>query len=158
SDDGRPMMRSGGTYTFDMNLTSGPITPDVDFRWWTPNPLDLIELDAIRWDDGTYDGVPPYPQADAVVEADSVRRLPLRRIVAVLRQSLAGNASDGNLVSSVKDAVTKLPDSEPDQLGAARVAMQNTKAAVVDDLVRYESGMVTGAAPTQWVTDLIRRY
>src|SRR5262249_44350665 len=102
SDDGRPMMRPGGTFTFVMNLTSGPVTPDVDFRWWTPPPLDLIELDAIRWDDGTYDGAPPFPQADAAVEANSGRRLQLRRIVSTLKQCLADGASGGNLLSSVK--------------------------------------------------------
>jgi len=64
---------------------SGSLAQDGDLRWWTPTPLDLIELDAVRWEDGTYDGTPPFPEADPAVEANSGRRLQLQRIVSRLK-------------------------------------------------------------------------
>ena len=63
-----------------------------------------------------------------------------------------------DLVGSVKKALSTLHDSEPDQVPGARIAMHHTKAAVVADVVQCESGMVADVLPTQWLSDLIRRY
>jgi hypothetical protein len=38
---------------------------------------------------GTYDGVPPFPHVDAVIERDSGLRVQLRRIMDALREGLA---------------------------------------------------------------------
>jgi hypothetical protein len=158
SDDGRPMMPPGGSYTFDVNLTSIMIGDIVDPQAWAPVPLDVIDLDAIRWDDGTYDGTPRYPQIDAVVEGDSGRRLQLRRIIDRVKRCLADQATGPDLIASVKEAVSTLPDSEPDQVPSARSAMERTKATVVADLLRYDSTQHADVAAADWLTELVRRY
>lgn len=71
---GRPMMTPGATYTFDLNLTSGDASTVTVPGTWSPRTLDVIEIDAVRWEDGSYDGAPPYPQIDPLIEEDAGRR------------------------------------------------------------------------------------
>ena len=89
TDDGRPLMPPGATYTFVMNVTAD-VAPDVAMPGtWTPRPLDVIEFDSVRWADGTHHGTPEFPQLGPLVEARAGRTLQLRRIVDALRQALA---------------------------------------------------------------------
>ena len=145
TDDGRPMMMPGSLYSFDINLVTGPAT---DSATWSPSPLDLIELDSIRWDDGTYDGVPPFPLVDAAIEADSGRRLQLRR---VLEQFQLATAPD-----LLRARIESLPDAEPDQLPAAQRAMRDIKAAVLNDLMRFRERSPQDTR--EWLNTIRRRY
>src|ERR687887_1428281 len=81
TDDGRPMMQPGGSYTFDINLTSGVANELTVPGTWTPRAIDVVEFDSVRWDDGTHDGRPRFPQVEAIIERDSGRRVQLRRII-----------------------------------------------------------------------------
>ena len=105
---------------------------------WSPRPIDLIEFDSVRWDDGTYTGKPPFPHADALIEGQSGQRLQLRRIVEVLRRTLAGPDSGLELLASARTGIDALADAEPDQLDAAKLAMQSIKAVVQADIARFE--------------------
>jgi hypothetical protein len=130
TDDGRPMMQPGGSYTFDINLTSGVANELTVPGTWTPRALDVIEFDSVRWDDGTNDGRPPFPQVEALIERDSGRRLQLRRIVDALRAVLAEPSAGADLLAATKARIARLPDADPDQLLAAKPAMRSTKATI----------------------------
>jgi len=161
ADDGRPMMKPGGSYTFDMNLTSGGANGFTTPGTWTPRPIDLIEFDSVRWDDGTYDGNPPFPHVDALIESESGRRLQLRRIIDALRRTLAEPSSGLELLVSARKRIDALTDAEPDQLDAAKLAMRSTKAVVRADIARFErdqSTQPTTSAVVEWLTSLLRRY
>jgi hypothetical protein len=161
ADDGRPMMQPGASYTFDMNLTSGGVNGFTAAGTWTPRPIDLIEFDSVRWDDGTYDGNPPFPHVDAIIESDSGRRLQLRRIIEALKRTLAEPGSGPELLASARDRIDALTDAEADQLDAAKVAMRSTKAVVRADISRFDRNQSTRQstrAVIEWLTVLLRRY
>jgi hypothetical protein len=160
SDNGRPMMQPGASYTFDMNLTSGGENGFTAPGTWRPRPIDVIEFDSVRWDDGTYTGTPPFPHVDAVIEGESGQRLQLRRIIDELRRTLAGPSAGPGLLAAARNRIDALTDAEPDQLDAAKRAMRSTKAVVRADIARFERDQATrsGSAVTEWLTSLLRRY
>jgi len=160
TDDGRPMMQPGASYTFDMNLTSGGQNGFITPGTWTPRAIDLIELESVRWDDGTHTGQPPFPQVEAVIESESGQRLQLRRIVDELRRTLAGPGTGLELLASARTRIDALADAEPDQLDAAKQAMRRTKAVIRADIARFERDYSTrpASAVTEWLTSLLRRY
>jgi hypothetical protein len=160
TDDGRPLMAPGGSCTIDLNLASGLGSEIMAPGTWTPRPIDLIEFDSVRWDDGTHDGRPPFPQIESLVERDSGRRLQLRRIVDALRAVLADSSAGGDLLGSAQASIDRLPDAEPDQLEAAKLAMRTTKAAVRDDLLRLPESRSrrAGDAVRDALTSLLNRY
>lgn len=51
--DGQPLIPPGGTYSFVMPAASGS-QPTAD--GWAPTSHDLIEIEAVLWDDGTFEG------------------------------------------------------------------------------------------------------
>lgn len=160
SDDGRPMMGPGGSYTFDLNLTSGAGAAGLAPGTWTPRPIDMIEFDSVRWDDGTYDGTPPFSRIDAIIESDSGRRLQLRRIIDALQAGLAGASPTGDVLALARLRIDRLPEAELDQLPEARKAMAATKATVQADLVRFASkqGPMSNDAAAKWLTAMRTRY
>jgi hypothetical protein len=159
SDDGRPLMTLGGSYTFDMNLTSGP-GGDAPPGAWSPRPIDVVEIESVRWADGSHDGTPPFPQIESFVEAQSGRRLQLRRIIEALRAALMGPRSGVELLAAVRSRINLLPDAEGDQLQEAQIAMRRMKAIVVSDIVRFEQSPLAMSNPSvrEWVTSLLQRY
>jgi hypothetical protein len=161
TDDGRPMMQPGATYSFDLNLTSGGVNGFTTPGTWTPRPIDLIEIDSVRWDDGTYDGTPPFPRVDPVIEAESGQRLQMRRIVDVLRQTIASPGSDRELLASARDRLDALTEAEADQLDRAKLAMRSIKAVARDDVARFtrdQAAQLPAGAVREWLTALLRRY
>jgi hypothetical protein len=159
--DGRPMMQPGASYTFDLNLTSGGANEFTTPATWAPRSIDLIEFDSVRWDDGTYDGNPPFPQIDVIIERDSGRRLQMRRIIDALRRVLAEPGSGLELLASAKAGIDALTDAEADQLDAAKLAMRGTKAAARMDIARFErdqSTQLSTKAVIEWLTSLLGRY
>jgi hypothetical protein len=160
SEDGRPMMQPGGTYTFDMNLTSGGAHESMVPGTWSPRPIDLIEFGSVRWDDGTYTGTPPFPHVDVQIERDSGQRLQLRRIIDALTRTLAGPGAGLSLLATARESIGALADAEPDQLDAAKAAMRGTKAVAIADLARFERDHSTRPASEvrKWLTSLLGRY
>jgi len=143
-----------------MNLTSGVANEFTPAGIWTPREIDLIELDSVRWDDGTYEGRPQFPHLDALIESNSGGRLQLRRIVDALRAVLANRGGGLDLLASATAAIDRLPEAESDQLKAASLAMQSTKATVRADIVRFAENRSTPAddAVREWLTSLLNRY
>src|SRR6266850_3449518 len=159
ADDGRPVMTSGGSYTFDMNLTSGP-GGDALPATWSPQPIDVVEIQSVRWADGSHDGTPPFPQIESLVEGESGRRLQLRRVIEALRNALMGPQSGIELLAAVRSRINVLPDAEDDQLQEAQIAMRRMKAIVVSDMVHFEQSPLAMSNPSvrDWVTSLLQRY
>jgi hypothetical protein len=161
SDDGRPMMQPGASYSFDMNLTSGGANEFTAPGTWSPRPIDLIDFDSVRWDDGTYDGKPLFPNADPAIESESGQRLQLRRIIDAIRTTLAGPASGPELLAAAQQGIDALIDAEPDQLTSAKLAMQGTKAAAIADIERFARDPATANDTTtvvKWLTAMLKRY
>jgi hypothetical protein len=158
TDDGRALIHPGDSFTFDLHLTSdtgsdAPGTP------WTIRPIDLVEFDSVRWDDDTYDGPPLFPQAEAVVDSDSGRRLQLRRVIETLRSVLAESSSRMDPLSTAIQRIDRLTDAEPDQLPAARLAMRSTKRTIRADLTwLLENGSTPIDDARKRMTSLLRRY
>jgi len=134
TDDGRALMQPGESFAFNLYLTSQAAADSTAPGGWTPRPIDLIEFDAVRWDDGTYEGVPPFPHVDAVVDSESGRRLQLRRIIDTLRAVLDEPSAKTDPLVTASEKIDRLPDAEPDQLAAAKLAMRSTKRTVRADL------------------------
>jgi hypothetical protein len=160
ADDGRPVMQPGALYTFDLNLTSGRAHELTTSGTWSPRPIDVIEFDSVRWDDGTYTGKPPFPHADALIEGRSGQRLQLRRIVEVLTRTLANGDSGLELLASARTAIDALADAEPDQLDAPKLAMRRTKEVAQADLARFERDQPpqSMSAVRMWLTLQLGRY
>jgi hypothetical protein len=159
TDDGRPLMKPGESYTFDINITSGP-GHDLPPETWSPQPLDIVDIEAVRWADGTLDGASPYPQLDARVEAQSGQRLQLRRIVDALRAAVAERSAGAELLAALERRVDALADGDEDQLRGAKEAMRETKAVLVSDIARFRRSpsVRSDAAVRQWLTGLLARY
>jgi len=144
-----------------MNFTSGGANQFTTPGTRTPRPIDLIEFDSVRWDDGTYDGNPPFPHVDALIESESGQHLQLRRIIDALRRTLAERSSGLELLVSARNRIDALTDAEPDQLDAAKLAMRSAKAVVRGDIARFERDQSTQpptSAVVEWLTSLLRRY
>jgi len=160
-ESGRAMMKPGGTYTFDVNLTSGTASGTTTPGTWSPRPLDVIEIDAVRWEDATYDGVPPYPKSDAAIEANAGNRVQLERIIEAFRQTLNAPGPANDRLAALRARMDALPAAEPDQLAGARQAMRAMKAAAVADVRQFERD--THAFPgsnafNDWLTYTLKRY
>ena len=137
TDDGRPLMQPGATYTFAMNVTGGGPRDVSANGALTPRPIDVIELDSVRWADGTHHGTPPFPpQRESLIESRTGRKLQLQRIVDALRQTLAEPGSGPERLAAATSRIGSLPDAEPDQLEAAKAAMRTARAAALADLAR----------------------
>jgi hypothetical protein len=152
--EGRPAMIPGGTFTFDVNLTSGRKT---ETGLLEPTPLDVIEIDSVRWDDGTVDGVPVMPSA--VIASDAGRRTQLTRVTTILRNAIH-DGRDADLLARIKSEIAALPDYDEAQLADARTAMRAAKAAALDDVRRFERDRSIGHAPDvmSWLTATLDRY
>ena len=159
TDDGRPLMKPGESYTFDMNITSGG-GRDLPPETWSPQPIDIVDIDAVRWADGRLDGVSPYPQLDAHVEAQSGQRLQLRRSVDALRAAVAEPTAGAELLAALETRIGALPDADEDQLAGAQRAMRDTKAALVSDIARFKHSPASRSdtAVRPWLTALLARY
>ena len=137
TDDGRPLMQPGATYTFAMNVRTGVAGDVTASGTVTPRPIDVIEIDSVRWADGTHHGTPPFPpHGESLIESRAGRTLQLRRIVDALRQTLDERGSGTELLAAATNRIGALPDAEPDQLDAAKAAMRMARAAALADLAR----------------------
>jgi hypothetical protein len=159
TDDGRPLMRPGATFTFDLAVTSDAGNDSAASGAWSPRPLDLIEFDSVRWEDGTYEGVPRFPQVDPAIDRESGTRLQLRRVIETLRAVLAESRSRSGLAMTAWQRIDALPDAEPDQLAAAKLAMLNTKRTVRADLTWLaEHGSTRSDDVRTQLASLLGRY
>ena len=153
NEAGRALMTPGATHTFDLNLTSGGASQITPPGTWTPQPIDVIEIEAIRGEDGTHDGVPKFPGIEPAIASDSGRRVQLQRIVAILRDASPS-------LPVLRARIGALPDAEPDQLAEAQAAMRMTKAAILADIKRFEDSPTSrdSSNSTKWLAATLARY
>jgi hypothetical protein len=136
---GRPAVTPGGSYTFTVPIgAGGTFNEPLPANGVSPLPLDVIEIDFIRWEDGTTDGTLPYPKAGAALPADAGQALQLERIIAIFELAQRQRGGWLEILVDLGARLSALPDSEPSQLEAARDSMLFTKAAVLADVRRYE--------------------
>jgi hypothetical protein len=147
--EGRPAMTPQGSYTFDINLTGGGVTCG-------PLPVDIIQIDAVLWDDGTADGT--LPAGSVAIASDAGRRLQLTRINQILKNALK-DIGVGTL-ARIRTDIDALADPDVEQLPAARQSMRRAKAGALDDLTLFERGqpILNQAAIESWVRSTIERY
>lgn len=160
AENGRPLLTPGGSYTFDLNLTSGGANPVMPAGTWSPRPLDMIELESIRWEDGHHDGRPPFPSVEPVIEADGGRRLQITRLMDAFRDTMKQPGSGNELLAALKARIAALPDADADQLMGAQAAMRAVKAAALGDLQRFGSSPSRFAthAVEEWLALMLKRY
>jgi hypothetical protein len=153
--EGHPAMTPGQTFTFEVKLTSGKKT---DSGLWAPTPIDVLDIDSVRWDDNTVDG-PSIPPS-GFIASDAGARLQFTRINAILRRAIDRMADGTDTLARVKAQIAVLPDHDEGQLPAAQNSMRGVKTAVLAELTRFEQDRSTShdrADITRWVQDLIDR-
>jgi hypothetical protein len=159
-ENGAPLMTAGGSYTLVINLTSGSANLSTPSASWSPRPLDVIEIDSVRWADGTHSGQPPYPAIERVIERDGGLRMQITRVIDAFRETSQRPGSGAELMAALKQRVAALPDAEPNQLAAAQAAMRGFKAAVLGDIARFESGTQRSGVKNvrEWLALTLERY
>jgi hypothetical protein len=154
--EGRPAMTPGGSYTFDIPLTSGRKTDDGA---WAPAPLDVIEIDSVFWEDGSIDGAPNV--VSARIPSESGQRLQLTRVTEILRHAIKEVDADTGLLARIRMEIQALSDREEGQLPDAQTGMRLAKTAALADVARFERDRSTAddsAAVRRWLTSTIDRY
>ena len=128
---GRPLMTPAGRYTFDLRLKGGVgVAPPV--------PFDLIEIDAVLWDDGTLVGIDPSDVLRRST-AEAGQRLQVARVLEVLRAALDDKGQNPlELLARVRADLEALPDADDERLTLTQVNMRETKAFVLGELRRFE--------------------
>lgn len=159
-ENGRPLLTPGGSYDLDINLTSGGADPSTPPSTWKPRGLDTIEIESIRWEDGSYDGASPYPASEAAIERDGGVRPQLTRVIAAYRDTLKMPGNSVELIRALKQRIAALPENNPQQLAGAQAAMRGVKAAVLGDIIRFENGAHPwGLADVrEWLKLTLERY
>jgi len=82
--DGSAVIEPGDTFVFTAPGSSGSTASDAG---WAPSSIDTIELTAVLWDDGTFEGEPG--EVEAALLSYIGRRAQLDRVVAMM-QRVAG--------------------------------------------------------------------
>jgi hypothetical protein len=156
--EGRPAMEPGGSFSFDLNLTSGTLSgPGL----WSPTPLDVIEINSVLWDDGTIVGDMAFAAARRAIPHDAGRRFELRRAVDVLRAAESETGAPDEILARLRTAFQALPIVDDTRLIAAQGSMRNTRAMVLDDLrwfEQYRLAVGDTINVRRWIQYTIKRY
>jgi hypothetical protein len=79
--DGSAVIEPGDTFVFTAPGSSGSTASDAG---WAPPSIDTIELTAVLWDDGTFEGEPG--EVEAALLSYIGRRAQLDRVVAMMQR------------------------------------------------------------------------
>ncbi len=152
---GRPAMAPGESHTFVLTINGGNGDPS---RPWSPEPIDVIEIDSVLWEDGTQVGQHGFP-LNFGIAADGGRRLQLQRAIRVLQsvEKSSGNAT--SLLVAIRRGFEDIPEPDDTRLEAGRRAMAATKNVLLTDLDRFERSAPRDASEVQqWIRVAIQRY
>ena len=155
--DGRPAMRPGDSYSFDVNLTGGIVDGTGN---WSPTPLDLIEVEAVLWADGTTSGQLPNI-APRAIPGDAGSRITLARAIEILRAAASSSDSGSDMLQRVRAGFEALPTSDDSRLEAAQASMRATRTTVLEDLRQFEgrrSATHEADEVRLWIQSTIQRY
>ena len=152
---GLPAMAPGGSYSFDMNLTSGRRVGDGPV---SPRPVDIIHIDGVVWADGESLGA--NNGASVAIPSDAGQRLMLERALAALRSAEHEPATAAVLLDHVRHAFEAL-SIDGNRLPATQNAMRATRMAILNDL-NFFAGDRSLAHDTEtvkrWIAATIQRY
>jgi hypothetical protein len=154
---GQPVMAPGATHTFD--LPAGEVPADTGAAVMVPQPVDVIEIDSVLWEDGRVIGHHSVPLT-FVTATDGGRRLQFERALNVLRAAQRERGrSATDLLSQVRQGFGAIPDTDDTRLEPARQMMRATRAMVLGDLEAFEAQPVRNiAAVRRWVERTIAEY
>jgi hypothetical protein len=141
----------GESHTFDLPLTSA--------RVWSPEPLDVIEIDSILWEDGTHNGTHGGITLGFGIAADGGRRLQPQRALQVLHMAEHNRGNTTALLSVLRQGFTALPESDETRLEAARQSMRAMRTTILRDLDGFERSLPRDAAAVRaWIQITIDKY
>ena len=159
--NGRAAMTPGESFTFTVNLAGGSSADITPLGHVSPQPLDVIEINFVRWEDGAVDGVSRFPGTAAQLPRDGGRRLQLARIIAVYKRMLSAAAPGAAVIRSTEQQIEALSDAEPDQLPEALASMGDMKRAALADIQRFTRDVAAAndaATVRAWMLAATHRY
>lgn len=83
NQDGNALIGPGDAFEF---LVSGSSRSNPTASGWSPGSLDAIELAAVLWDDGTFEGEPEHVATSLLLYVG--RRAQLRRVVDIMNAAM----------------------------------------------------------------------
>jgi len=158
--EGRPAMEPGGSFSFDVNLTSWSAAKG-DAGVLSPAPLDRIEIDSVVYGDGTIVGDNKDAAAWRAIPSDSGRRFTLTRAIDILRRAQRETATPQETLAAIERAFQALPNRDDTRLAAAQASMREAKSMVLDDLHRFEQDETAARDPDRvraWIHYTSDRY
>lgn len=151
-------MAPDDTHSFDVPISVGRgYAGAVQF---SPEPLDVIEIDEVLWADGSTTGRHGANPLNFVIATDGGRRIQFERALRVLRAAEAQqNESATNVLSLVRQGFQGIPESDDSRVEPARQMMRATRASVWRDFEAFESSPVRSAAEVRrWIQEMIAKY
>ncbi|MGH9176521.1 MAG: hypothetical protein ACRD1H_19280, partial [Vicinamibacterales bacterium] len=169
--DGRPVIAPGETFSF---LWSASSRGGATAEGWAPGSHDVVEIAAVLWDDGTFEG-----DSTGIASAVLVylgRRVQLARMIPLLAAAARSTQDPRRTITQLRallESLTVVPDDQTRAEGRERLsrmrielgdetingsiqsALRDVKTRVLSDL---------GDAPTDpagfrpWITGITARY
>jgi hypothetical protein len=157
-DRGRPAMAPGEARSFDLPITAGRGYSGATL--FVPEPLDVIEIDEVLWEDGTSIGRRGANPLGFGIASDGGRRLQFERALQVLRGAQRQQSrSVTDLLSLIRHGFEGIPETDDTRLEPARQTMQATRAMVLRDLDAFEASPVRDAAEVRlWIQKITATY
>jgi hypothetical protein len=147
-DRGLPLMAPGQSHSFTIPINTGHANPGTTV--FVPEPLDMIEIDSVVWEDGTVIGRHGGVPLSSVITYDGGRRLQFERALEVLHAAQSQkdrNASQ--LLAQIRRGFNAMPETDETRLEPARRTMRITREMVLRDLEYVEALRITDAAEMQ---------
>ena len=102
--DGSPLIEPTGTFEF---FVRGSSHANPTANGWAPQSLDLLELSAVLWDDGTFEGEAEHVATSLLSYVG--RRAQLRRVVDIMKNVAASNLDLAATISRLRKQFEELP-------------------------------------------------
>ena len=167
--DGSILIDPGGTFEF---FVRGSIHPNPTSNGWSPASLDAIELSAVLWDDGTFEGEPEHVATSLLLYVG--RRAQLRRVVDIMNRTAMDGQDVAKTVTRLRKQLEALPvrvDRATREEALERVKPVLPTPAALEEILEVALATVrTGAlrdlgdAPTsfeafsQWHREIVAQY
>jgi len=168
--DGSAVIEPGDTLVFAAPGSSGSTASDAG---WAPSSIDTIELTAVLWDDGTFEG--DSQEVESALLSYIGRRVQLDRVVGIMRRV----ASEALQAEDAKKRLKAGFDALPIRVDAATRAealarlqtvvatpspeferiLEASQAYIKTNVVKDLEGAPTSSdAFAQWCQDMLQQY
>jgi hypothetical protein len=169
--EGDALIAARGDYSFDMTIPAGRPAPDGSV---TLAPIDRINVPAVVWTDGSFDGLIERAVLDLTV--DFGIRAQLSRVLAEYQK--ARSAGSAATVASLREALTTLPVDASDAMvedarahlpsaptvtpsrtaGALRSSQGDMRTIALRDLAEFENSPAGDRNFHTWLNTTSDRY